>query len=160
MLVNGSPSREFTLERGLRQGDPLSPLLFNLVGEVLHCMLCKAERTGIFQGIKLGIMGETLSHLQHADDTVIFVNDDSESIKGIKRVLLGFEMLMGLRINFAKSTLYGYNSNVEDLQEWAGNIGCQLGSDSYHYLGLELTKSPCKVQFWDPLVKKSEEKAG
>ena len=90
VLVHGSPSREFTPERGLRQGDPLSPLLFNFIGEVLHCMLTKAEKAGIFLGIKLGNLGGTLSHLQYADDTVVFVDDSTESISGVKRVLLGF----------------------------------------------------------------------
>ena len=110
-MINGSPSREFIPERGLRQGDPLSPLLFNLVGEVLHCMLSKAERVGLFQGVNFGNNGDTVSHLQYADDTVLFIKDDTESIKGIKRVLIAFELLSGLKINFAKSKLYGHNSS-------------------------------------------------
>ena len=158
VLVNGSPMKEFIPERGLRQGDPLSPLLFNLVGEVLHCMLCKAEEAGIFQGIMLGDQGGTVSHLQYADDTVIFVKNNSEPVSGVKRVLLGFEMLTGLRINFAKSTLYGFNSTVEELMEWSGIIGCKVGADSFNYLGPELAKSPYRVQFWDPLVSKVRRK--
>ncbi|WOH04087.1 hypothetical protein DCAR_0623493 [Daucus carota subsp. sativus] len=158
VLINGSPSKEFSPGRGLRQGDPLSPLLFNLVGEVLHCMLERAERAGIFQGIQLGNMGGSLSHLQYADDRVIFVSDNSDSINGVKRVLLGFELLTGLRINFAKSSLYCFNSCAEDLRRWAGNIGCQVGSDSFQYLGLERAKSPNRIQFWDPLVSKVRKK--
>ncbi|XP_072078102.1 uncharacterized protein [Arachis hypogaea] len=46
VLVNGSPSKEFKMERGLRQGDPLSPLLFVLVVDVLHRMLGEAARNG------------------------------------------------------------------------------------------------------------------
>ncbi|XP_017239669.1 uncharacterized protein LOC108212453 [Daucus carota subsp. sativus] len=158
VLINGSPSREFIPERGLRQGDPLSPLLFNLVGEVLHCMLSKAERVGLFQGVNLGNNGDTVSHLQYADDTVLFIRDDTESIKGIKRVLIAFELLSGLKINFAKSKLYGHNSSREDLQSWAEEIGCQIGFDSFNYLGLDLARSPYNIQFWDPLVSRVRNK--
>lgn len=53
VLINGSPTKEFKMERGLCQGDPLSPLLFNLVGEMLHRLLDKASDSGIFKGIEL-----------------------------------------------------------------------------------------------------------
>ncbi|XP_017256437.1 uncharacterized protein LOC108225996 [Daucus carota subsp. sativus] len=158
VLVNGSPTKEFTPERGLRQGDPLSPLLFNLVGEVLHCMLVKAEEVGIFQGIKFGGSGEQISHLQYADDTVIFINDSLDDIRGVKRVLQGFEILSGLKINFAKSKLYGFNSNKDEIKEWAKDVGCLPGDDSFQYLGLELARPPNRIQFWDPLLTKIRKK--
>lgn len=147
VLVNGSPSKQFSLERGLRQGDPLSPLLFNLMGEVLYCMLQKTEKAGIFRGIELGGQEGSISHLQYADDTVIFIKDNNESLAGVKRVLIGFEMLSGFRINFSKSKLYGFNNWREDLQNWASEIGCQLGDDSFQYLGLELSKSSARIQY-------------
>lgn len=53
VLVNGSPSKEVSPKRGLRQGDPLPSLLFNLVGYVFSSMLKKAEDSGIFIGVKL-----------------------------------------------------------------------------------------------------------
>ncbi|KAE8680777.1 hypothetical protein F3Y22_tig00111366pilonHSYRG00071 [Hibiscus syriacus] len=49
VLVNGSPTKEFSIAKGLRQGCSLSPLLFNLVGELLHRMLSKAVDLGLFQ---------------------------------------------------------------------------------------------------------------
>ncbi|KAE8657297.1 Calcium-dependent protein kinase 3 [Hibiscus syriacus] len=57
VLVNRSPTKEFSIAKGLRQGYSLSPLLFNLVGELLHRMLTKAVDSGLFQeylGLPLG----------------------------------------------------------------------------------------------------------
>ncbi|XP_057739642.1 secreted RxLR effector protein 78-like [Arachis stenosperma] len=45
ILINGSPSKPFKMERGLRQGDPLSPFLFVLVVDVLNRMIGEAEET-------------------------------------------------------------------------------------------------------------------
>lgn len=63
VLVNGFPSKEFSICNGLRQGDPLSLLLFNLAGEVLSKKLLKAHSLGIFKGIELRKEGETLTYL-------------------------------------------------------------------------------------------------
>ncbi|GJS35629.1 RNA-directed DNA polymerase, eukaryota, reverse transcriptase zinc-binding domain protein [Tanacetum coccineum] len=51
VLVNGSPTKEFELFRGLRQGDPMSPFLFILAMEGLHALTCKAEALGLFKGV-------------------------------------------------------------------------------------------------------------
>ena len=50
VIVNGSPEGFFSCSRGLRQGDPLSPLVFLLVMEVLCRMLKRVESEGLIQG--------------------------------------------------------------------------------------------------------------
>lgn len=70
VLVNGSPIKEFIMNRGLRQGHPISPLLFNIVVEIFYLLLVKVEYLGLVAGIRLG-NGLVLSHLQFADDTIL-----------------------------------------------------------------------------------------
>ncbi len=50
IMVNGSPSGFFKSSRGIHQGDPLSPLLFLLIMEVLSRMLCRTEEAGLIRG--------------------------------------------------------------------------------------------------------------
>ncbi|GJW32288.1 putative RNA-directed DNA polymerase, eukaryota, reverse transcriptase zinc-binding domain protein [Tanacetum coccineum] len=74
ILVNGSPTKEFAMERSIRQGDPLSPFLFLIVAESLNVAMQEAVRGGLFDGVKVGLDDIEVSHLQYADDT-IFVGD-------------------------------------------------------------------------------------
>ena len=72
VLVNGSPTDEFSLGRGLRQGDPLSPFLFLLAVEGFHVLMESLSANNLFTGYKVGISDTTIvSHLQFADDTLI-----------------------------------------------------------------------------------------
>lgn len=109
ILVNGSPTNEFSPSRGLRQGDPLSPLFFNIVRQVLHHLLDIAKQQGKLTGIDIGQDNITLTHLQFADDTLLLINGDDESISGVKRILIIFQLLSGLKVNFHKSELIAMN---------------------------------------------------
>jgi len=64
VLVNGSPTDEFALGRGLRQGDPLSPFLVLLAAEGLNIMMKAMVKAELFRGYKVG-GGDSmiLSHL-------------------------------------------------------------------------------------------------
>ncbi|GJY58810.1 putative RNA-directed DNA polymerase, eukaryota, reverse transcriptase zinc-binding domain protein, partial [Tanacetum coccineum] len=78
VLVNGSPTSEFDLYRGLKQGDPLSLFLFILSMEGLHSLSCKAEDLGLFKGANIGRDDMNVSHLMYADD-VIFLGEWSDT---------------------------------------------------------------------------------
>jgi hypothetical protein len=56
VLVNGSPTDDFVVGKGLRQGDPLSPFLFLIVAEGLTGLMCKAVNNNVFHGTRLVIM--------------------------------------------------------------------------------------------------------
>ncbi|GJT12271.1 RNA-directed DNA polymerase, eukaryota, reverse transcriptase zinc-binding domain protein [Tanacetum coccineum] len=69
VLVNGSPTMEFQLERGLRQGDPLAPFLFILAMEGFHIAMEDAIEAKKYIGINIGDV--CLSHLIYADDVIV-----------------------------------------------------------------------------------------
>lgn len=72
VLVNGSPFRLFKPSRGIRQGVPLSPFLFNLVVEALSALLFKAKHYGFIDDFAVGSDLEAITHLQFVDDTILF----------------------------------------------------------------------------------------
>ncbi|GKV46066.1 hypothetical protein SLEP1_g53078 [Rubroshorea leprosula] len=59
VLINGSPMEEFKVEKGLRQGDPLSPFLFLMIGEGLNGLVQKAVTEGLFRGVEIGMRGKS-----------------------------------------------------------------------------------------------------
>ncbi|XP_035831953.1 uncharacterized protein LOC118480996 [Helianthus annuus] len=71
VLVNGAPTFEFKCNKGMRQGDPISPFLFVIVMEALSCLISTACHLGIFKGVDLPNDGPSLSHLFFADDAII-----------------------------------------------------------------------------------------
>jgi len=72
VLVNWSPTEEFSLGRGLRQGDPLSSFLFLLETEEFHVLMESLSVNNLFTGYKVGRSDPVVvSHLQFADDTLI-----------------------------------------------------------------------------------------
>jgi hypothetical protein len=78
--INGNPSEYFRTFKGLRQGDPLSPLLFNLVSDTLATMLEGAREVDEIKGLVPHSVEGGLTHLQYADDTIIFLEMEDQSI--------------------------------------------------------------------------------
>jgi hypothetical protein len=70
--INDTNSSYFKLGKGLRQGDPLSPLLFNLVVDVFTRMLSKAVNGGYIHGLMNILSQEEIISLQYADATLFF----------------------------------------------------------------------------------------
>ncbi|XP_058734227.1 uncharacterized protein LOC131605957 [Vicia villosa] len=92
VLVNGSATKDFVVEKGLRQGDPLSPSVFVLVMEVLMVLLKKSKEIGKFRGFK--IKGEKeVDLLQFVDDTIIIADGDTANLWSMKSILKGFELM-------------------------------------------------------------------
>lgn len=85
ILVNGFPNQEIRIQRGLKQGDPLSPFFFLLVAESLSELFSRAVDLQIFWGLRVGSSYLVVSHLQYADDTIILEESSYENIWSIRR---------------------------------------------------------------------------
>lgn len=78
IMVNGEDSPYFKPGKGLRQGDPISPFLFNLLGDGLSRMLVKAAEAGMAKGLMEDFREGGIISLRYADDTILFSKVDQD----------------------------------------------------------------------------------
>ncbi|KAK2648321.1 hypothetical protein Ddye_015810 [Dipteronia dyeriana] len=95
VLVDGHPTPQFGMEKGLRQGDPISPLLFNIIVEGLNVLLQRARHLGLIEGEGFEENKVHITHFQFADDTILFLKPRMEFNLNAKRVLRCFELASG-----------------------------------------------------------------
>lgn len=138
VLVNGSPSGEFKLERGLRQGDPLSAFLYLLAAEGLSIMMNRAVDQGLFEAAELGDNRIKIPLLQYADDIIFVGVTTLENAMTMRRILRNFELISGLKVNFQKCSLMGLNVGGQILDDMARTLNCARGSVPFAFLGVRV----------------------
>nr|XP_023871788.1 uncharacterized protein LOC111984390 [Quercus suber] len=122
------PSNFFGSSRGIRQGDPLSLLLFDIIIEALSHMLDMVAAAGQFSGFSLVTLREILNR---------------------------FEDVSGLRINLGKSDLVPVGE-VRNLDVLVGLLDCRHSSLLLKYLGLPLGAKFKESSIWNPILEKME----
>jgi hypothetical protein len=103
ILIIGEIGPYFRNKRGVHQGDPISSFLFDFIADALSAMLDAANRAGHIKGVVPHLIQWGVSHLQYTDDTILLLELDDNSIANLKFLLIAFEILSGLKINFLKS---------------------------------------------------------
>uniref|UniRef100_A0A2N9HBE7 Reverse transcriptase domain-containing protein n=1 Tax=Fagus sylvatica TaxID=28930 RepID=A0A2N9HBE7_FAGSY len=158
VIINGYPQGFFASSRGLRQGDPLSPLLFDVLMESLSRLMVHAANGGYISGFLVGVPGGNslmLSHLLFADDTLLFCNNDLVQLEYLRHVFTWFEVVSGLRVNLHKSEMVPVG-DVPNLEELVAVLSCKLSARPMTYLGIPLgTKFNFKT-IWNPVIEKME----
>lgn len=96
VLVNGTCSRRFKMSRSLRQGCPLLLFLFNLVVEAFRILINKTADIGLINYIKIGRSNCSITHLQFADNTLLFYRKNFGDLLNTKRILKCFQLIAGL----------------------------------------------------------------
>uniref|UniRef100_A0A8R7PEP8 Reverse transcriptase domain-containing protein n=1 Tax=Triticum urartu TaxID=4572 RepID=A0A8R7PEP8_TRIUA len=100
VLINGHPGPPIEHDPGLRQGDPVSPMLFTLVIDVLNSILLRAVDLGLLYRLTTRHAASSIS--LYADDVVIFCHLDSHDLATVRRLLHVFGLASGLQTNFNK----------------------------------------------------------
>jgi hypothetical protein len=111
--VNDDVGRYFQTKKGLRQGDPLSPMLFNIVVDMLAILIEHAKQEGQTAGMIPHLVDGDLSILQYIDDTILF-------------------------INFHKSELYYFREAKNQIQQYTELFGCKQCQFPMTYLGIPI----------------------
>ena len=93
MKANNITGHYFKSGKGVRQGDPLSPLLFSVAADTLDKMIEMAQRHSLVQGLMPEYIENGLAILQYADDTILCLQNDEESARNMKLLLYLYEQM-------------------------------------------------------------------
>jgi hypothetical protein len=158
--LNDMNSDLFLTSRGVRQGDPISPILFNYVADVFTKMLIQAAAKNHITGLMHNMVNTGIISMQYADDTLLFLKNDVSSAINLKWLLSCFEQMSGMRINFHKCDLIAINVDDESAQNVSQTLSCGLGKFPLKYLGVPLHYKKLRKEDLQPVVDKILKKAG
>lgn len=156
LLINGGLSERFSPQRGLRQGDPLSPYLFIIFLETLSCVLNRLDEEGKSKGLKLSRNGPSLSHLFFAD-CLIFFKPSLESCGILNQTLEKFSKASGHCINHQKSYItFSPNTPSTFARHFKSFFRVSISTDPTPYLDLPLNITADKRLCFNFIVDKAQ----
>jgi hypothetical protein len=139
ILLNGIPGPWIQVKRGIRQGDPLSPLLFIILVDTLQQIIKKFSSQGMLQHPVVSELPCPV--IQYVDDTLILIQGSINQAKLLKEILDVFSATTGLQINYYKTTFVPINLNEEEQASISDILGCPISAFPQTYLGLPLSDS-------------------
>ena len=138
--VNGEYTDRFFPQRGLRQGDPLSPYLFILCAEGLSALLQQAEFDVKIEGIKIRREAPQVNHLFFADDSLILMKARCSGAQALKQIMCKYELASGQVINKDKSSiLFSPNTGDHAKQQMRLIMSINQEASAERYLGLPVS---------------------
>lgn len=158
ILFNESLSKEFMMQRGLRQGDPLTPFLYSIIAEGLSGLIREEIRKNIYRGFKVKAKEVEVNLLQYVDDTIFVGEFNMDNVVVVKSLLRCFELVSRLKVNFHKSRFRGIRVNREDIERFSSFLNCRILSFSFIYLGIPIGANLRRLEMWDPIKAKFEQK--
>jgi hypothetical protein len=145
--------------RGVRQGDPASPILFNFMADVFTRTLMRAAKNNHINGLMLGLNNTGVVSMKYADDTLLFLKNDLSSTTNLKWILSCFEKICGMRINFHKCDLIPIRVEEHEAQVISQTLSCRLGVFPLKYLSVPLHHKKLRKEDLQPIIDKLLKKA-
>jgi hypothetical protein len=133
-IINGEKQEPLSLKSGMRQGSPLSPLLFNIVVE----LLARAIRQEEIKGIQIG--KEAVKISLFADNMILYLNEPKNSTQKLLDNVKSSSKVAGYKINLQTSLAFLYTNNKQAEKEYMETISFTIASKKIKYLGVNLTK--------------------
>ncbi|XP_058759607.1 uncharacterized protein LOC131660095 [Vicia villosa] len=117
-------------------------------------MVSKSVENGDYEGFNIN--GKCFVNiLQFADDTLMVRNGSWKHIWAIKAVLMrGFELVVGLGINFHKSNLIGVNINSHFLEIATGFLSCRKEEKEFIFLEIPIGYNSRRISMWKGILTK------
>lgn len=142
-------------ERGLRQGDPLSPYLFVLCMERLSNMIRSKVDVGAWKGIQVSRTSPALTHLFFADDLILFAKADQSNCNTIMEVLNDFCKMSGQKLSLQKSKMFvSKNVSPNYARSLSYQCGIPLTKDLGKYLGSPLLHTRITKSLFNDILEK------
>jgi len=121
-------------------------------------MVRQAQVNGLIYGLAENLIPNGVAILQYADDTIICLKDDIVVARNMKLLLYLYEVMSGLKINFAKSEIIMINGDNDKHMVYVDLFNCQTGMYPIKYLGVPVSPGRLHVKDWTPLIEKNEKK--
>jgi len=158
VLLNGSPTKCFSPTRGIRQGDPLSPIMFIIAAEGLGRMLKAQQERGVLKGLDPHLSGTPHTHQQFVDDTMLMGHSSIQEAKEIQRCLKLFSNASGLEVNPSKSSIFFFNTPIPLKDRITRILGFHKENLLSKYLRIPLLDKILKRTSWQELLDKLQNK--
>ena len=154
--INGVRGDRFKLGRGLRQGCPLSPLLFNVVAEGLVVLLKRVAVSCFIDPLQVSDFPGHI--LTYADDMIIFCRANVQQMLRFKLIIQFFLSLSGLSLNETKCSITMFNVHANMLAAGKRIFNCTISDMPIMYLGLPLQVKHLSSAAWAPTLQKVKRK--